>query len=810
MCRNWTFNNRKEVKLKPIHLIQKKVLFTFINFVWMTFSLSAQTFYFVAPYGNDNNNATKQGPLKSIEKAQILAQKDKGDVTIFLREGEYRLDKTLIFTVKDVNNKKLTLRSYPGEHVVINGGILLKLKWGPYKKGIVKAKVNPAISIDMLTVNGDVRHMARFPNFNSTAMRFNGTSADATSQERINTWKNPKGGYLHAMHVSDWGDFHYRIVGKDENGNLEFEGGWQNNRKYGLSNDNRMIENIFEELDAPGEWYYDSSTAILYYYPFPNEEIENAKFEVSHLKHLIELKGTEYELVKNISIKNIEFTQTVRTFMEKYEPLLRSDWTIYRGGAILFEGTENCKLEDCYMHNLGGNAIFFSNYNKNSSVSGSHITQIGASAICFVGDSEAVRSPSFEYSDFIPLEQMDHMAGPKTDNYPENCLVYDNLIHAIGMFEKQITGVEISMSKSIRVSHNSIYDVPRAGINISEGTWGGHIIEYNDVFETVKETGDHGSFNSWGRDRFWHPKREEMNRITTNEPSLILADAISTVVIRNNRFRCDRGWDIDLDDGSSNYHIYNNLCLNGGIKLREGFYRVVENNILVNNTFHPHVWFKNSGDVFARNIVMSPYQPIDILDWGSMIDNNILTDETALEEAHKNNTDEHSIVYPVDFQEYKNGNYNIVRDATAIFRQGFHNFDINHFGVVSSKLKLLAETPRMSLPLIIKKNSNYDINTWNNFSVKNMETLGELSATGMGSIRGVYIVTILKFDSSLRDFLQANDVILKLDEIEIFDIADLKKATKQINLEKPIVMVVFRDQRENVIVIPANTIKLED
>ena len=28
------------------------------------------------------------------------------------------------------------------------------------------------------------------------------------------------------------------------------------------------------------------------------------------------------------------------------------------------------------------------------------------------------------------------------------------------------------------------------------------MIEFNDVFDTVKETGDHGSFNSWGRDRY--------------------------------------------------------------------------------------------------------------------------------------------------------------------------------------------------------------------------------------------------------------------------------------------------------------------
>jgi hypothetical protein len=183
--------------------------------------------------------------------------------------------------------------------------------------------------------------------------------------------------------------------------------------------------------------------------------------------------------------------------MEKYEPLLRSDWTIYRGGAIVFEGTDNCKLEGCYLHNLGGNAVFFSNYNRNSGISSSHLTQIGASAVCFVGDTGAVRSPLFNYHNSLTLSQIDREPGPKTNNYPANCFVNDNLIHTIGLFEKQITGVELSMCQSITVSHNSIYDVPRAGINVSEGTWGGHIIEYNDIFKTVKETGDHGSFNSW-------------------------------------------------------------------------------------------------------------------------------------------------------------------------------------------------------------------------------------------------------------------------------------------------------------------------
>ena len=75
-----------------------------------------------------------------------------------------------------------------------------------------------------------------------------------------------------------------------------------------------------------------------------------------------------------------------------------------------------------------------------------------------------------------------------------------------------------------------------------------------DVFDTVKETGDHGSFNSWGRDRFWHLSDLAQSEIY----KYASLDSLGKTIIRNSRFRCDRGWDIDLDDGSSNYEIYNN------------------------------------------------------------------------------------------------------------------------------------------------------------------------------------------------------------------------------------------------------------
>ena len=146
------------------------------------------------------------------------------------------------------------------------------------------------------------------------------------------------------------------------------------------------------------------------------------------------------------------------------------------------------------------------------------------------------------------------------------------------------------MAQGITVRDVSIYDCARSGINVSEGTWGGHLIEGCDVFDTVLETHDHGSFNSWGRDRFWHLKG--VARQSPNFP----AGCRETSIIRNSRWRCDHGWDVDLDDGSSNYDIYNNLLLAKGLKLREGFRRHAWNNVIVNNGLHPHVWYVGNGD----------------------------------------------------------------------------------------------------------------------------------------------------------------------------------------------------------------------
>ena len=772
----------------------RRIFIPFI-FVWPVSALSQSNFY-VSPGGADSNPGTSTQPFATINRALTAARKTSGPVFIKLFGGTYHLNQPIVFTPTDSRKEgeTLTLTNVETQKAIISGGAVLNnLKWKEYKNGIWQTKINKALIFDELIVNGQLQRMARYPDYDPSARFLGGTATDAIAKERVAHWKAPAGGYVHALHRFEWGDFHYIIKEVNSQGELSLEGGWQNNRRMGMHPKHRFVENIFEELDAVNEWFYDKVSNILYYFPPPNLNLKTAKFETPQLAHLIEFKGTEATPVRNIDISGITFTGTLRTFMQNQEPLLRSDWTVYRGGAVFYNGAVNCRLKDCKLFNLGGNAVFFNNFNRNCEVSGCLISGTGASAICFVGDPKAVRSPSFEYNEFVPLQQIDRTPGPKTNNYPADCKIYNNLMFNLGRVEKQSAGVELSMCQSITVSHNTIYDVPRAGINVSEGSWGGHIIEYNDIFNTVLESGDHGSFNSWGRDRYWHPDKHTLDSIVATNFDLTMLDVVKPIILRNNRIRCDHGWDIDLDDGSSNYLIYNNLCLNGGIKLREGVNRTVENNIMVNNTFHPHVWFANSNDVFRRNIVFRGYQPVGIKVWGKETDYNVFPDSISLREAWNRGTDMHSVCGKLSFEDPQKGDYRLA-DSSFALSTGFKNFAMDSFGVVTPGLKALVR--KVPLPSVVTYDnvSGNEIIDFMGAKVKNLNTLGERSATGMDGLRGVLVVEIAS-GSGVAGVLQPNDVILFFNYKTINNLRDLTEARLSV-IGTTTEVVIFRNQKE--------------
>ena len=777
----------------------KKLFFPLLLFVSGLLSAQTEITLYVSPSGSDHHPGTAEKPMATLEYAWKKASRQAGrrSITIYC-EGTNYLSAPILITNETSGTPEHPIRfsSYPGQKAVISGSrILRNLRWKEYKNGIMQAKVEEELIPDQLFVNGKKQISARYPNFDPNIRIFNGYAADACSPERVRNWCNPAGGYLHAMHSREWGGYQYSIEGKDAKGELILKGGFQNNRQMGMHHTYRMVENIFEELDAEGEWYFDKETHTLYFYPPRELDLQTALFEVPQAKNLFILKGKPGSPVRHVSVDHLELTQTLRTFMKTNEPLLRSDWKIYRGGALIIENAEKCSVNGCYLHDIGGNAIFFSNYNRNHRVSQNHITRIGASAVCFVGSPDAVRSPLFEYGKSQTWEQMDKGTGPLTPDYPSDCLVDDNLIHSIGETEKQGAGIQLSMSARITIRNNSIYDLPRAGINVSEGTWGGHLIEGNDVFDTVLETGDHGSFNSWGRDRYWHPDRNVMDEFAKEHPQMVFRDATETTVIRNNRWRCDHGWDIDLDDGSSNYHIYNNLCLHGGLKLREGFARTVENNIMVNNTFHPHVWFANSQDIFRHNIVTTPYRPIQVKEWGKETDTNFFVTKQGLEQAQKRGTDLHSLYGDPLFIAPEKGDYRVKENSPAL-KTGFRNFDMEHFGVQCPHLKALAATPELPVFKIPEeKPETVQTYSWKGLTLKEVSTEGERSATGLDKIRGILVVQVEKGITAL----QANDVILRINGKPVDNRTDMETEIRKSPEGNKFRIIFFRNQKENAV-----------
>lgn len=781
-------------------------------------AVSASTFggeIHVSTTGSDSNPGTKSEPLKTLAAAQQGVRKlkttDRGTITVLLARGTWYLPETLVLTAEDSGTKDapVTYAAVEGEKVVLSGGQKVNLDWKPYKEGIMQAKVPDGFTSDQLFVNGQRRQMARYPNYDPTAQYFNGFSADCIGPARVRKWADPTGGFLHAMHRSLWGDFHYRITGKDGDEKVKLVGGWQNNRKMGMHGKFRFVENIFEELDAPGEWYLDSKKNVLYYYPPKGVDLAKATVEAVRLRHLVEFRGSEKAPVKFVTFRGITFTHTARTFMDNKEPLLRSDWTTYRGGAIFFNGVEDCAVRDCILDQVGGNAVFVSKYNRRITVSGCRIADAGASAVAFVGDPKACRSPLFEYHQAQTLEAMDKTPGPRTANYPADCLVEDNLIYRNGRVEKQTAGVNISMSARITVRHNSIYDCPRAGINICEGTFGGHLIEFNDVFDTVNETGDHGSFNSWGRDRFWHPNRGRIAEWVKQHPEMPKWDCRETIIIRNNRWRCDHGWDIDLDDGSSNYELYNNLCLAGGIKLREGYFRKVSNNIMVNYTFCPHVWYPNCKTTFTRNIVWKDgYAPAGMRKIGQEADYNLVHSPGAKERPAAgmkkfSRGDAHSLVADAMFVDPLKGDYR-VKEGSPALKLGFKNFPMDKFGVQKPELKARAKTPPLPGTLAAasirsggwgRRYAAPKSANWLGARIKNIQSQGEMSAAGLGNTDGVLVYEVRSGSAAENAGFKTNDVILNFNgptkNIQAFakNYAALK-AGAEITIE------IWRDQKK--------------
>lgn len=765
-----------------------------LRFFLSTLALAAPAFaaeLHVSPAGKDDNPGTAAAPLASFEGARTAARRFAGKeaVTIHFAKGVYYLPETLRFTAEDSGKRNLPVIYAGEEGAVVSGGSELKLDWQSEGNGRFKAATPAGLEIDQLWIDGRREPMARFPNREEGRNVFDAWDLEHTNTPdpaknpldpaRIAKWSDPSGAYVHAMHSSLWGDMHWVVKGKKADGSLDLEGGWQNNRPSPMHPRYRMVENVFEELDAPGEWFHDRKTNVLHYQPSAGTDPLKARVEVVRLARLVSFEGGREKPVTGIHLRGFTFRHAARTFMRNKEPLLRSDWTVCRDGAVYLHGAEDCHIQDCAFDQVGGNTIFADGYNRRLLVRSCLIERSGANGVAFVGSPDAVRSPLFRYG---PQDygKIDRTPGPKSEDYPADCLVEDCLITRTGRDEKQTSPVQIEMAARITVRHCSIYEVPRAGINIGDGCWGGHLIEDCDVFDTVLETSDHGSFNSWGRDRFWDPSLGKMNQQMKSEPGLPFLDVLEPITLRHNRWRCDHGWDVDLDDGSSNYLIENNLLLNNGLKMREGYKRIARNNVIVNNSLHPHCWLDNSGDVFTANIVFASYKPAVMHGgkWGETVDRNLFVrGEADRLKFAKNGCDANSLSGDPKFIDPAKGDFR-VKDGSPALKLGFKNFPMDGFGVTSPKLKARAKQPVIPRVSVNAGAGAQVTATWRGIRLHDISG-EEFSAFGVTQDSGGIALDDPQFGSqALKDGFKSGDLIQSVAGKPVKNLAELEAAIR--------------------------------
>ena len=287
----------------------------------------------------------------------------------------------------------------------------------------------------------------------------------------------------------------------------------------------------------------------------------------------------------------------------------------------------------------------------------------------------------------------------------------------------------MSVCRHNTVSHNHIHHLPRSGICINDPFWGGHLIEYNDVHETVLESDDHGSFNAWGRGHYWCL---DLNAIKTSHlAGDVKRDARYQTIVRYNRFSDRSSGGLTLDDGASNFHVYCNLFIGTGLQTREGEYRIVENNVFINPSqgIGYDVLHEQNHDQFLRNVVVlnAPYghaadsegdtsykeanvsgegrwiyrmrYPPSRGKWVDQIDYNTLFDFAngfppvnfvprtpgvphpcrSWDEWHRLGFDRHSVLADPLFVDPGNGDYRVRPESPAL-ALGFRNFDVTRAG----------------------------------------------------------------------------------------------------------------------------------
>ena len=405
-------------------------------------------------------------------------------------------------------------------------------------------------------------------------------------------YKNPKGAIVQTWRPGHWASWMFEVGDYDpQNYTFVFSKGGFQGARGNDNGDEFYIENVMEELDYPNEWFFDEGTKTLYFYYNASggtKPPDDTLYVIPSLKILINVTASQDKPTTGISISGVNFRDTAYTYMDPHGMPSGGDWALERTGALFLEGTENTLIENCIFERLDGNGIMISGYNRNATILKNEFVWIGSTAIALWGYTKGA--------------DIDGMGWDGTDgNQPRMSNILYNFAHELGIWEKQSSFYFQAKSCQNMIKGNIFFNGPRAGINFNDGFGGQSNVTENLLFNSCRESGDHGPFNSWDRQVFVTKVRDG-----TPQPDKDWDYITNNFMVGN----YDSILAIDNDDGSNYYQTHHNFFAYGyrsGMKNDFGGHDNRHyNNIYsyVNKGFGINSQLKGHEDYFYNNVVV--------------------------------------------------------------------------------------------------------------------------------------------------------------------------------------------------------------
>jgi hypothetical protein len=486
----------------------------------------------ISPAGSDDGAGTWASPFATPHRAQVEARKmrklhpERG-VVVLVQRGTYHLNHPLVFGPEDGGgeNAEVIWTATQGGGAVFSGGVEVS-NWEQTEDGHLRAKLPPELQGERV---GDLyfKHRrltpARFPNADwlrvdkagedrRTSFTFDSSAVDI---------EIPDSNGLQIYFLHDWATS--RIPVAEFN---QADGFLRTRTPIGCELPFFAIDNFEPHprfyleghqalMDESGEWVQDPVSGDLLVVPpfdIPKMRHNPATAETMIavaplLEHLIEVRGTETEPVRNLHFVGIGFQHSRYLAPADGWAAIQASMHDLRDGsgkannrafvpaAVELEFAKDCSISHGRFHHLGGSGLWLKRGCVDVQVKDCMFANINANGINIGEDASRL-------VDGKPWWMSSDLSDP---TLARNVSVQWCDISRVGMRYGGSVGVWIGFAADCRVGHNRIHSTPYTGISVG-WEWsrkaapsGGHLIHNNHIMHVMQLLSDGGCIYTLGR-----------------------------------------------------------------------------------------------------------------------------------------------------------------------------------------------------------------------------------------------------------------------------------------------------------------------